>query len=109
MSIQLSPIYLDAARPASDKLSACGAEATPGGSRKAAGMSKEESIRRMKTIGQLFTLTAIAVPLMSIVIAALGGPYPLELCLLTLPLWILMLLAGVVMWIVAYIKEGSLQ
>jgi hypothetical protein len=69
-------------------------------------MSKEEGIRRMKTIGQLFTLTGVAVPLMSMVIAVLGGWYPLQLCLLTLPLWILMLLSGAVMWVVAYIKEG---
>jgi hypothetical protein len=69
-------------------------------------MSKEEGVRRMKTIGQLFTLTGVAVPVMSTVVLNLGGRAVWELFIYTFPLWILMLLAGAVMWVVAYIKEG---
>jgi hypothetical protein len=72
-------------------------------------MSKEEGIRRMKTIGQLFTLTGIAVPVMSVVVGNLGGRTVWELFLYTFSVWTLMLLAGAAMWIVAYIKEGYLQ
>jgi hypothetical protein len=72
-------------------------------------MSKEEGLRRMKAIGQLFTLTGIAVPVISIVVGNLGGGVVLELFIYTFPVWTLMLLAGAAMWVVAYIKEGYLQ
>jgi hypothetical protein len=72
-------------------------------------MSKEEGIRRMKVMGQLFTVTGIAVPLMSFVIWQLGGRAAWELCIFTLPLWALMFVAGAAMWVTAYIKEGYLE
>jgi len=72
-------------------------------------MSKEEGIRRMKAIGQLFTATGIAVPVLSFAIWQLGGRAPLELYVFTLPFWALLLVVGVILWVTAYIKEGYLE
>lgn len=69
-------------------------------------MSREEGIRRMKDVGIWFTITGVSVPVLLFVLGQLGNRLMLEAFLFTSPFWVLMLIAGIVLWVTAFIKEG---